>query len=130
MAEATEGIVKQLTGFLKTMEKHLADQEKFHKKVIERQDKEMKEDEAKLKTLEGKDKNMANKTMTEEKQKTSRTIKIIKRRQKRENREYLKQHGMMSKDVVALRSAIEAVKKGDMTQLSKMQNVLQQSMKA
>merc|ERR1719335_1005972 len=62
MAEATEGIVKQLTGFLKTMEKHLADQEKFHKKIIQRQDKELKEDEAKLKTLEGKDKNMANKT--------------------------------------------------------------------
>jgi len=130
MAEATEGIVKQLNGFLNTMEKHLKDQEKFHKKIIERQDKELKENEAKLKTLEGKDKNMANKTVTEEKQKTSRTIKIIKRRQKRENREYLKQHGMMSKDAVALKSAIEAVKKGDMSQLAKMQAVLQQSMKA
>merc|ERR1719324_1746874 len=73
---------------------------------------------------------MMNKTATEEKQKTSRLIKIINRRQKREDREYLKQHGLMSKDVVALRSAIEAVKKGDMTQLAKMQKVLQQSMKA
>merc|ERR1719321_1223055 len=59
LAAETEGIVKQLTGFLKTMEKHLADQEKFHKKIIQRQDTELKEDEAKLKTLEGKDKNMA-----------------------------------------------------------------------
>jgi len=130
IAAATEGIVKQLTGFLTTMEKHLADQEKFHKRVTADQAKALKEDEAKLKTLEGKDKNMANKTVTEQKQKTSRAIKIIKRRQKKEEREYLKQHGMMSKDVVALRSAIEAVKKGDMSQLAKMQGVLQQSMKA
>merc|ERR1719321_2026398 len=90
----------------------------------------MKEDEAKLKALEAKDKSMKNKTITEEKQKLSRGVKLIKRRQKRENREYLKQHGMMSKDTVALRSAIEAVKKGDMSQLAKMQAVLQQSMKA
>jgi len=130
MAAQTEGIVKQLTGFLKTMEKHLADQEKFHKKIVEEQAKALKEDEARLKTLEGKDKSMANKTVTEEKQKTSRAVKIVKRRQKKEEREYLKQHGMASKDVVAMRSAIEAVKKGDMTQLAKMQDVLRQSMKS
>lgn len=130
MAAATEGIANQLTGFLKTMEKHLGDQEKFHKKITAEQAKELKEYESKLKTLEGKDKNMANKTLTEEKQKTSRLIKIIKRRQKKEDRQYKKEHGMMSKDVKALSSAIEAVKKGDMTQLQKMQAVLQQSMKA
>jgi hypothetical protein len=130
MHAETDGIAKQLTGFLKTMEKHLADQEKYHKKVVAEQAKELKEFESKLKVLEGKDKNMANKTLTEEKQKTSRLIKIIKRRQKKENREYLKEHGMMSKNAGALKTAIEAVKKGDMAQLSKMQAVLQQSMKA
>merc|ERR1719453_1744111 len=57
MAAETEGIAKQLTGFLKTMEKHLADQEKFHKKITETQAKDLKEYEAKLKALEGKDKN-------------------------------------------------------------------------
>eukprot|EP00746_Dinoflagellata_sp_MGD_P160719 gnl/MRDRNA2_/MRDRNA2_87606_c0_seq1.p1 gnl/MRDRNA2_/MRDRNA2_87606_c0~~gnl/MRDRNA2_/MRDRNA2_87606_c0_seq1.p1 ORF type:complete len:381 (-),score=126.93 gnl/MRDRNA2_/MRDRNA2_87606_c0_seq1:250-1392(-) len=130
MATQTEGIVKQLTGFLHTMEKHLTESEKVHKKITEEHNKVLKENEAKLKTLEGKDKNMINKTVTEEKSKTTRLIKIVKRRQKKEDREYLKQHGMMSKDVTALRAAIEAVKKGDMTQLAKMQAVLQQSMKA
>merc|ERR1719473_368848 len=43
MAAETEGIAKQLTGLLKTMEKHLADQQKFHKKVIEEQAKTLKE---------------------------------------------------------------------------------------
>jgi len=130
MAAETEGIAKQLTGFLKTLEKHLADQEKFHKKVVEEQAKDLKKYEAKLKALEGKDKNMANKTLTDEKQKTSRLVKLLKRRQKKENREYLKEHGLMSKNVGALKTAIEAVKKGDMAQLTKMQGVLQQSMKA
>jgi len=130
MAAQTEGIAKQLTGFLHTMEKHLVDSERVHKKITEEHNKVLKENEAKLKTLEKTDKNMINKTVTEEKQKTTRLIKIINRRQRRENREYLKQHGLMSKDVTALRSAIEAVKKGDMTQLAKMQGVLQQSMKA
>merc|ERR1719321_334906 len=65
-----------------------------------------------------------------EKQKTSRLVKILKRRQRKENREYLKEHGMMSKNAEAMKTAIEAVKKGDMAQLTKMQGVLQQSMKA
>jgi hypothetical protein len=130
IAAETEGIAKQLTSSLKTMEKHLADQEKFHKKVVEEQAKELKVYEAKLKALEGKDKNMVNKTLTEEKQKTSRLVKLLKRRQKKENREYLKEHGMMSKNNEAMKTAIEAVKKGDMAQLSKMQAVLRQSMNA
>jgi hypothetical protein len=130
MAAETEGIAKQLTGFLKTMEKHLADQAKLHKKITEEQAKSLKEYETKLKAMEGKDKNMHNKTLTDEKSKTSRIIKILKKRQKKENREYLKEHGMMSKNVDAMKAAIEAVKKGDMAQLAKMQGVLQQSMKA
>jgi len=130
IAAQTEGIAKQLTGFLTTMEKHLADQEKFHKKVAEKQAKELKEDEAKLKALEGKDKNMQNKTVNMQKKDVAHAIKIVKRRQKKEDREYLKQHSLMAKDVDALRNAIEAVKKGDMGQLAKMQGILQQSMKA
>jgi len=130
MAAETEGIAKQLTTFLKTMEKHLADQERLHKKIVAEQATSLKTYEAKMKAFQGKDKNMANKTLTKEKQKTSQIIKILKRRQKKENREYLKEHGMMSKNVGALKGAIEAVKKGDMAQLAKMQGVLRQSMQA
>merc|ERR1719375_1126308 len=74
MAAATEGIAKQLTGFLKTMEKHVADQEKIHKKITAEQAKDLKDYEAKLKALEGKDKNMANKTLVDEKQKIHKKI--------------------------------------------------------
>merc|ERR1711924_480036 len=47
MATETEGIVKQLSGFLHTMEKHLTESEKVHKKITEEHNKVLKENEAK-----------------------------------------------------------------------------------
>merc|ERR1719335_461232 len=50
--------------------------------------------------------------------------------QKKEDRDYLKQHALMVRDVDALKKAIESVKKGDMKALAKMQQVLKDSIQA
>lgn len=126
----TQGIATQLEGFLKTMEKHLADQEKYHKKVLKDEADALKTAQAKMTELKGKDKNLKDKKMNLQKQKTSQLVKILKRRQKKEDRQYGKEHALLARDVSALKQSIDAVKKGDIAELGKAQKILQDSMKA
>jgi len=126
----TQQIATKLDGFLKNLENHLAHQEKLHKKVSNELAEQLKKDEAKMASLKGKDKNLKDKSVNEEKAKAARSVKLVKRMQKKENREYLKQHALMERDVSALKKAIAGVQKGDMRAVGQMQQVLKDSISA
>jgi len=66
----------------------------------------------------------------EEKKNNTRLVRQIKKMKRRDDREFAKQAAMAKHDAKSLKSAIEAVKKGDMAGLQKAQNALDASMKA
>jgi len=66
----------------------------------------------------------------EEKKNNTRLVHQIKNMKKHDDRDFAKQAAMAKHDAQALKSAIEAVKKGDMAGLQKAQNALAASMKA
>jgi len=68
--------------------------------------------------------------MAAEKKNNTRAVHQIKKMQKKDTRDFLKQSAMAKHDIQALQSAIESVKKGDMAGLSRAQNALNASMKA
>jgi len=65
-----------------------------------------------------------------EKKNNTRLAKQITHMKKKDDRDFAKQAAMSKHDIVALKSAIESVKKGDMAGLAKAQNALDMSMKA
>jgi hypothetical protein len=125
LKEVTGMIVAQLEGQLKKMEAHAALEESLHKKV----DAEHKKihDE-----LEAKDKKQAGLKGADQKKKKQieRAMKTAKRLKKKEDAKYNREHSMIQHDIGSLKSAIEAVKKGDMKALSSAQGALEQSMKS
>jgi len=64
-----------------------------------------------------------------EKKNNTRLVHQIQRMKKKDDRNFKKQAAMSKHDAQALKSAIEAVKKGDMAGLQKAQNALDASMK-
>jgi len=65
-----------------------------------------------------------------EKNKSAAAVHHIKKLKRSEERQFAKQSAMGKHDVQAIKSAIDAVKKGDMAALSKAQGALDASMKA
>jgi len=65
-----------------------------------------------------------------EKKKSAAAVRHIKKLKRSEERQFAKQSAMGKHDVQAIKSAIDAVKKGDMAALSKAQGALDASMKA
>jgi len=65
-----------------------------------------------------------------EKKSSKAAVRHIKKMEKSEERQFQKQLSSQHHDVASIKSAIEAVKKGDMTALAKAQGALDQSMKA
>merc|ERR1719316_58781 len=66
----------------------------------------------------------------EEAKKNQKVAKHVERMKKSENRKYMKQEGVTKNDIKSLKSAIEAIKTGDMKMLAKSQAALEASMKA
>jgi len=120
----TTEIVGQLEGQLKKMEEHMKLQEQLHGKVDAEHKKildKLEAEEKKLNTgLKGADQ--------KKKQQVKRAIKTAKRLQKKEDVEYKREHGMITKDIGNLKVAIESVKKGDLKALSGAQSALEKSM--
>merc|ERR1719420_1633139 len=122
-AEVTAEIVAALEGQLKKMEDHATLQETLHSKV-DAEHKKINDE------LQAKEKQQAGLKGADQKKKKQieRAMKTAKRLQKKENAEYKREHGMITHDIGSLKSAIEAVKKGDLKALSSAQDALQQSM--
>merc|ERR1719421_2088546 len=91
------------------MEEHMKLQEQLHAKV------------------DAEHKKILDKLQAEEKQ-LQRAIRTAKRLQKKEDAEYKREHGMITRDIGSLKSAIESVKKGDMKALASAQGALEKSM--
>jgi len=66
----------------------------------------------------------------QEKKNNTRLVHQLKNMKKHDDRDFAKQTAMAKHDAAALKSAIEAVKKGDMAGLQKAQNALDASMKS
>merc|ERR1719352_943991 len=98
-------------------------QEKLHGKV----DAEHKKINDELQAKEKKQAGLKGADQKKKKQ-IQRAMKTAKRLQKKENAEYKREHDMISHDIGSLKSAIEAVKKGDMKALASAQGALEQSM--
>jgi hypothetical protein len=65
-----------------------------------------------------------------EKKKSAAAVKHIKKLKHSEERQFAKQSAMGKHDIQAIKSAVEAVKKGDLSALTKAQGALDASMKA
>jgi hypothetical protein len=65
-----------------------------------------------------------------EKKNNTRVVHQIKAMKRRDERQFVKQSALGKHDIQTMKSAIEAVKKGDMAGLAKAQNALDASMKA
>jgi len=89
----------------------------------------VKKDEQKLANLKGKDQKMKD-AKSDEARKAGRAMKIEKRMEKKEDREYAKNHALMAHDITTIKTAIESVKKGDMKALASAQKALMHSMEA
>merc|ERR1719301_205209 len=124
LQQITTAIVGQLEGQLKKMEDHMKLQEELHGKV----DAEHKKINDKLQAEEKKQAGLKGADQKKKKQ-IERAMKTAKRLQKKENAEYKREHGMITHDIGSLKSAIEAVKKGDLKALATAQEALEQSMK-
>jgi hypothetical protein len=121
----TAEIVGQLQGQLTKMQEHMKLQEKLHgevdgehKKILDK----LNAEEKKLKT------GLKGAADQKKKKQVDRAIRTAKRLQKKEDAEYKREHGMITRDVGNLKSAIESVKKGDMKALASAQSALEQSM--
>merc|ERR1719161_3522820 len=81
--------------------------------------------------LQAKEKKQAGLKGADQKKKKQieRAMKTAKRLQKKEDAKYKREHSMIQHDISSLKSAIEAVKKGDMKALASAQGALEQSMK-
>jgi len=78
-----------------------------------------------------KDKKMKDaKAASEDQRKATRAMKVAKRMEKKEDRDYMKTHALMQHDVVTLKKAIESIKHGDMKALAEAQKALMHSMEA
>lgn len=130
LKQATNEVVGMLDAQLQKMEKNMADQEALHKKMDAELEESLKKEEAKMANLKGKDKDLKDEKAIAEKKKASRAVKVVKRMEKKEDRDYAKTHALMLHDVSTMKNAIESVKKGDVTALSKAQQALQHSMQA
>jgi len=125
LKDVTALIVSQLDGQLKKMEDHMKLEEQLHKKV-DAEHKKIQSD------LEAKEKQQAGLKGADQKKKKQiqHAMKTAKRLQKKEDAKYKREHAMIQHDVGSLKSAIEAVKKGDMKALAKAQGALEQSMQS
>jgi len=121
--QVTAMIVGQLEGQLNKMTEHMKLQEKLHAKV-DAEHKKINDE------LQAKEKQQAGLKGADQKKKKQiqRAMKTAKRLQRKENAEYKREHDMISHDIGSLKSAIEAVKKGDMKALATAQEALQRSM--
>merc|ERR1719191_2111427 len=89
-----------------------------HKKILEKLQAEEKKLQSGLKGA----------TDQKKKKQVQRAIRTAKRLQKKEEAEYKKEHGMITRDIGSLKSAIESVKKGDMKALAGAESALEKSM--
>jgi len=121
----TTEIVGQLDGQLKKMEEHMKLQEQLHAKVDAEHKKILDKLQAEEKKLQSGLKGAADQ---KKKKQVQRAIRTAKRLQKKEDAEYKREHGMITRDIGSLKSAIESVKKGDMKALASAQSALEKSM--
>lgn len=119
--QAVEAIVAKLQSSVDKMDKRMKLAEKEHKEGMARVTEEMKKDEAKVRSSNG--------TKAEIEAKVHRIQSGSKRMMKRAEHEYQKMHALSAKDAKSLHEAISAIKKGDMSALTKAKKALSDSLK-